>query len=195
MEGFIGSSPDELDALARACDSWGQTLDGTRRALNSQVHNAGWIGPHADEFIAAWGTHYLPGLSIVEHFSVDMSTKLEQQAALQRWASDAFGGAGSSLAVVVGILLRKEPQVVSQITGGHRNTSLFSSLYNDFNTGLKSDEVTISHDAHSVAASHVFQDILAAGKVASLGLAVASLVVAVVADPVGDVAAIGLMSY
>lgn len=94
-----GANADQLDAVAAALGRAADLIDQNRVSINSRVHHAPWQGPEADQFRRDWDGIYVRSLTSAAAFLHEARTRLLQNAADQRQASEADGtsSAGTSL--------------------------------------------------------------------------------------------------
>ncbi|HEU4840377.1 MAG TPA: hypothetical protein VFT09_03015, partial [Ilumatobacteraceae bacterium] len=83
----LGADVDRLDALAATCSSTAGRLDRAAGALTTATARAGWHGPDAEQFRAAWTGRHAPRLRAVAGVLADLAAAVREQAAQQRATS------------------------------------------------------------------------------------------------------------
>lgn len=98
--GFIGASPDQLDALALALENTADQFDQMRNVLGLDLYNSTWIGGDADTARSDWDIFHSPALASAAEALIQVGTRVRADAAAQRAASGAdfyqSGGGGGT---------------------------------------------------------------------------------------------------
>jgi len=91
-----GANADQLEAVATALGRAADLIDQNRVRINSQVHHAPWRGAEADRFRSDWDQIHVRRLISAAGFLQEARTRLQQNAADQRAASESLTGGAAS---------------------------------------------------------------------------------------------------
>ena len=89
---FIGSNPDELDALASELDEASATLESAHVRVMTRIVRSPWQGEDADDFRQQWTGPAKRVFARTATELTDTAKTLRRNADDQRRASDGAGG-------------------------------------------------------------------------------------------------------
>lgn len=125
---MLGAEPEALHRLSGSFRSSADRLDSIAAELGSSLRRAGWRGPDADRFLAAWASVHHRALALLAERCRRSATELDRQAREQVLASaaDRVGSAGlqdarvgaEPEAVVGAVSVQDPPRREMILTGG-----------------------------------------------------------------------------